>query len=148
MKKFRFSLQPVGTLRDLQEMRASESFSQANRERAQCDAALQHQQLRVAEFVESLIVRRAVGLPGPMQDSFMRAYRTELVDEKSASDAQVAATKVQEAARQRWIEAHRQVKLIDKLRARAREHFQTEVFRFEQRQLDDRQPRGNLLSQP
>lgn len=146
MKKFRFNLEPVGTLRNLQEMRASEVFSRANRERAAKDAALQHQQLRVAQFVEALIVQRATGLPGSMQASFMRAYRNELDEEKAAGAALAKAVQEQEAARQLWVEAHRQVKLIDKLRGRARERFQIEVIHTEQRQLDDRLPRGSLLS--
>jgi flagellar export protein FliJ len=145
MKKFRFNLEPVGTLRNLQEMRASEVFSQANRERAARDTALKNQQLRVAQFVESLIVLRATGLPGSMQASFMSAYRSELADEKTASEALAKASREQEAARLRWVDAHRQVKLIQKLRGRARERFQTEVIRSEQSQLDDRQPRGSLF---
>lgn len=145
MKKFRFNLQPVGTLRHLQEMRASEAFAQANRERAQCDAALQHQQLRVAHFVESLIVLRATGLSGSMQPSFMNAYRAELEDEKTAGEALAKASQEQEAARLRWVDTHRQVKLIEKLRGRARERFQIDVIRSEQSQLDDRQPRGILF---
>jgi flagellar export protein FliJ len=148
MKRFHFPLEPVGTLRNLQEMRASEAFALANRERAKCDAALQHQQLRVAQFVESLIVRRTTGLPGSMQASFMSAYRTELAEEKTAGDALAVAARKQEDARQRWIEAHLQVKLVDKLRGRARERFQTESIRAEQSQLDDRQPRGSPFSEP
>ncbi len=145
MKKFRFTLQPVATLRNLQEMRASEAFSGANRKVAECGEALADQQLRVAQFVESLIVCRATGLSGSMQASFMGAYRSELDQERLANEALVKAQREQEAARQRWIEAHLQVKLVDKLRSRARERFQTELVRFEQRQLDDRLPRGVLI---
>ena len=147
MKKFRFTLEPVGTLRNLQEMRASEVFAQANRERAKCDATLRHQQLRVAQFVESLLVRRTTGLPGSMQASFMSAYRSELAEEKAAGDALAVAARKQEDARQRWVEAHLQVKLVDKLRGRARERYQVETIRDEQSQLDDRQPRGNPFSE-
>jgi flagellar export protein FliJ len=145
MKKFRFPLEPVATLRNLQEMRASEAFSGANRKVAACGAALDEQQLRVAQFVEALIVCRATGLSGTVQASFMGAYRTELDQEKQAGEALARARTEQEESRQRWIEAHLQVKLVDKLRARARERFQTELVRFEQRQLDDRLPRGVLF---
>ena len=147
MKKFRFTLQPVATLRNLQEMRASEAFSGASRRLTECGEALERQQLRVAQFVEALIVRRTTGLPGSMHASFMQAYRGELAEEKNAGDALEKARTEQEAARKRWIDAHLQVKLVDKLRARARERFQTELIHFEQRQLDDRQPRGGLFSE-
>ncbi len=145
MKKFRFTLEPVATLRHLQEMRANEAFAAANRRREECDAAFGRQQLRVAQFVEALIVRRTTGLPGEMHASFLRAYRSELDEEKAAAEAVARAEREQEAARQRWIDAHLQVRLVDKLRAKARERFQTELIRFEQRQLDDRLPRGGLF---
>ncbi len=145
MKKFRFTLEPVATLRNLQEMRASDAFAKANQALADRVAALERQQLRVAQFVESLIVRRTTGLPGTMHASFMQAYRTELAEEKVAAEARAKAEQEQEAARQRWIEAHLQVRLVEKLRGRARERFQTELVRFEQRQLDDRLPRGGLF---
>ena len=147
MKKFRFTLQPVATLRNLQEMRASEAFAGANRRLAECGQALEQQQLRVAQFVKALIVRRTTGLPGSMQVSFMQAYRGEIDAEKAAGEAVSKAQAEQEAARKRWIDAHLQVKLVDKLRKRARDRFQTELVHFEQRQLDDRQPRGGLFSE-
>lgn len=146
MKKFRFPLEPVATLRNLQEMRASEAFSGANRRVAECGEQLGRQQLRVAQFVESLILQRSAGFPGAVQASFLQAYRGELAQEKQAGEALAAAEREQEAARQRWIQAHLQVRLVEKLRSRARERFQTELVRFEQRQLDDRLPRGGLLS--
>lgn len=145
MKKFRFTLQPVATLRNLQEMRASEAFSGANRRLAECGAALERQQLRVAQFVEALIVQRGVAMPGSLQASFMQAYRGELAEEKSAQDALAKASSEQEAARKRWVDAHLQVKLVEKLRGRAKERYRTELVHFEQRQLDDRQPRGGLF---
>ena len=145
MKKFRFTLQPVATLRNLQEMRASEAFSGANRRLAECGAALERQQLRVAQFVETLIMRRCAAMPGSLQASFMQAYRGELAEENSAQDALTKARSEQEAARKRWIEAHLQVKLVEKLRGRANERYRTELVHFEQRQLDDRQPRGGLF---
>ncbi len=145
MKKFRFPLEPVATLRNLQEMRASEAFSSANRRVVACDEALADQRMRVAQFVESLIVRRATGLPGGMQASFMQAYQRELAEEKAAGDALVEAERAQESARRQWIDAHLQVRLVEKLRTKARERFQIELVRFEQRQLDDRLPRGGLF---
>ena len=148
MKKFTFPLQPVATLRNLQEMRASEAFAGANRRVEACGAALADQQLRVAQFVESLIVCRTTGVAGPTQAAFMQAYRAELDQEKTATHELEQARQAQEAARQRWIEAHLQVRLVEKLRGKARERFQTELFRFEQRQLDDRLPRGGLFPEP
>ena len=112
-----------------------------------CGAALERQQLRVAQFVESLIVRRGTGMPGSMHASFMQAYRGELAEEKAANEALAKAQNEQEAARKRWIDAHLQVKLVDKLRKRARERSQTELLHCEHRHLADRQPRGGLFSE-
>ena len=148
MKKFHFPLQPVAVLRNLQEMRASEAFAGANRRVEECGAALAHQQLRVAQFVESLLICRTTGVPGPTHASFLQAYRVELDEEKTATLELDRAQAAQEAARQRWIEAHLQVRLVEKLRGKARERFQTELIRFEQRQLDDRLPRGGPFTEP
>lgn len=145
MKKFRFNLEPVATLRNLQEMRASEAFSAANKRLAECEVAVERQQLRVAQFVETLIVRRATGLPGAVHASFMQSYRRELAAETAANEAKTRAQQEQESARKRWIDAHLQVRLVDKLRTKAKERFQTELVQFEQRQLDDRLPRGGLF---
>jgi flagellar export protein FliJ len=145
MKKFRFTLQPVVAVRDLQEMRARDGFAAAVREVAACTQALAQQRQRVADFVVALIERRRAGLPGVMHVSFMRSYVDEVGRERTADSALVAAERVRETARQRWIEAHLQVKLVQKLRGKARERHATEVVRFDQRQMDDRAPRGSLF---
>lgn len=147
MKKFRFSLEPVATLRNLQEMRASEAFSAANKRVEECVVAVERQQMRVAQFVETLIVRRATGLPGSVHASFLQSYRRELAAEETVNRALAKAQQEQETARQRWIDAHLQVRLVDKLRTKAKERFRTELVQTEQRQLDDRQPRGGLFSE-
>jgi flagellar FliJ protein len=147
MKKFRFSLQPVATLRNLQEMRASEAFAAANRELVRCADALERQKEKVAGFVESLLVRRTLGLPASMRASFMLAYQQELVAEKQAADAVDKAADAREQARQKWVDAHLQVKLVDKLRNKARQRHQAELQHAEQAQLDDRLPRGELFPQ-
>ncbi len=147
MKKFHFPLEPVATLRNLQEMRASEAFAVTNRRVAECGEQLDRQQLRVAQFVEAVIDQRSTGLPAAMQASFLHAYRRELDQEAEVGRALEQARTEQEKARQHWIDAHLQVRLVDKLRLRARERFRAELIRFEQRQLDDRLPRGELFPQ-
>jgi len=145
MKKFRFTLEPVGTMRDLQEMRARDAFATAIQQETACAAALARQQLCLAEFVTALIERRSTGLPGALQVTFMRAYVDEIGRERTAGAALAKAQQAREVARQRWIDAHLQVNLIQKLRGRAKERHATEVVRFDQRQMDDRAPRGSLF---
>ena len=145
MKKFRFTLQPVATVRDLQEMRAREGFALAVREVGARSQALSQQQLRVAEFVEALIAGRETGFAAAMQASFLRAYREEVAAERKALDALTQAEQERELARRRWIDTHVQLRLVEKLRDRARERHAADGARFEQRQLDDRAPRGDLF---
>ena len=146
MKRFRFTLQPVATLRDLQEMRAREGFALAVKEVDARSHALSQQQLRVAEFVEELIAVRETSFAGVTQASFLRAYREEVAAERKALDALAEAERARELARRRWIDTHVQMRLIEKLRDRARERHAADGARFEQRQLDDRAPRGDLFA--
>jgi flagellar export protein FliJ len=145
MKRFRFTLEPVATLRNLQEMRARDGFATAVRQVATCAATLAQQQMRVTEFVAAVIDRRSTGLPASFQVSFLRAYAEEVNRERLAGEALAQAERQRESARQYWVDTLRQVKLVDKLRSRARERHLTESSRFDQRQLDDRAPRGALF---
>jgi len=145
MKRFRFTLEPVATVRGLQEMRARDAFGGAVRQATACAEALVQQQVRVAEFVAALIERRTTGLPGALHVSFMRTYVEEIGLERAADAALVKAQQAREVARQKWIDAHLQVKLVQKLRGKARERHLTELGRVEQRQMDDRAPRGSLF---
>ena len=145
MKKFRFTLEPVATVRGLQEMRARDAFGGAVRHVTACAEALAQQQAKVAEFVTALIERRAAGLSGALHVSFMRTYAEEIGFERAADVALVKAQQAREMARQKWIDAHLQVKLVQKLRGKARERHLTELGRVEQRQMDDRAPRGSLF---
>jgi macrodomain Ter protein organizer (MatP/YcbG family) len=77
----------------------------------------------------------------------MLAYQQELVAEKQAADAVDKAADAREQARQKWVDAHLQVKLVDKLRNKARQRHQAELQHAEQAQLDDRLPRGELFPQ-
>ena len=86
------------------------------------------------------------GLPGTTMAT-NGSLSVEAIRLQASSEKLLTLEQEQEAARKRWIDAHLQVKLVDKLRKRARERFQTELVYFEQRQLDDRQPRGGLFSE-
>ena len=147
MKRFRFSLQPVATLRDLQEMRARERFAAALGQVRAGEAALAAQQLCVAQFVTDLLERRGTALPGVLQVSFMRSYNQEVERERQATEVLARAEHEREAARKQWIDAHLQVKLVARLHEQARLRHVAEVSRLEQRQLDDRAPRGILFAE-
>lgn len=143
MKKFKFTLQPVATLRGLQEMRAREGFAAALRGVSECRASLDRQQVRVTAFVESLVAGRERGFAGGMQAVFMRGYHEELLLEKQAHDALAKAEAAREQARLRWVEANKQVRLVEKLREKAKTRHQVELAHVEQAQLDERGAREN-----
>lgn len=147
MKKFRFTLQPVQTLRGLQEMRAREGFAAAIRAVTARRDDLQRQQVRVTAFVESLVAGRRRGFAGGTQAAFLRGYHEELLAEKRANDALAEAEKAREVARQRWVDAHLQLQLVHKLRDKARGRHQVELLRFEQAQLDERGVRETSFSE-
>lgn len=98
-------------------------------------------------FVEALVAGRERGFAGGTQAVFMRGYHEELLLEKKAHDALAKAEQEREAARQRWVDAHLQVRLVQKLRDKARQRHHVELGRFEQAQLDERGPREKSFAE-
>lgn len=148
MKRFRFALQPVATLRDRQEMLAREEFARAVQEVARCAAALDDATDRVDALVAALLDGRAGRHGGAVHAAHLAAHRIEVQHAARAAAALAAAEQARESARQRWLEARVQVRLIANLRERARTRHAAENHRTEQAQLDERARRESALNPP
>jgi flagellar export protein FliJ len=148
MKRFRFPLQPVATLRDRQEMLARQQFARAVQEAARCAAALDDATARVDALVAALLDGRAGRHGGAVHAAHLAAHQLEVQAAARAAAALAAAEHARETARQRWLEARLQVRLIENLRERARTRHLAETFRAEQVQLDERAPRDSALTPP
>ena len=138
MKKFRFPLKTVATVRSLVEMRAREHFSQC----VQAFVAAQEQrdqaQKRLTEYENMLRDGRSNTFRGSEQAAFLVAFN-EQTAQVSKAEAQIGeAAREMEVVRQAWLGSRRDVRVIENLEAKARRAHQFELEREIQAALDDR----------
>jgi flagellar protein FliJ len=138
MKKFRFPLHSVATLRKMRENERRERFAAAVHGYVNAEEALAAVNARIVELEEIIAGERAGRFRASAQVAFMQALSDE-VARKFAAAAVVAETKLlMDQARESWIEARRDVRLIETLEAKARLTYRQAFEREEQALLDDR----------
>ncbi len=138
MKKFRFSLRAVATLRAMRESERREVFSAAVRAFSDAEKTLEVVRTRIAEL-EAIIVRERTGcFRASDQINFMQSLTTERT-RLSESAARVAEAKtVMETERQAWLASRRDVRLVEVLETKSRGLHRQDCEREEQALLDDR----------
>lgn len=138
MKKFRFSLRSVATLRGMRESERREMFSTAVRGHASAEEALALVNARIAEL-EGIIVRER---EGRFRAADQIAFMQSLVAERTRRDdamARVAEAKaVMERERQAWLTSRRDLRLVEILESKARGFHRQAAEREQQALLDDR----------
>jgi flagellar FliJ protein len=138
MKKFIFPLRSVATLRKLRETERRELFATAVHAYVQAEEALSVVNARIAELQEIIAGERVVRFRASAQVAFMHALHDEQVL-KNEAVALVGKTRLEmEKERQLWMEARRDVRLVEVLEAKARGAHRREYEREEQALLDDR----------
>jgi len=138
MKRFRFQLQSVATLRALREFRARESLALAIRVCEQAELALAEARGR-RELLEELIRSgRAFTLRAAEHVTFLAALRQAAGDEAAAAQAVAQAHAVRDTRLNEYYEAARNVKVLANLESRARLAHRIAVDRAEQAALDER----------
>jgi len=138
MKKFRFPLRSVETVRSIRELRAREQFSLAVHEYVTAEEHLQMLQTRLAELEEILRSGRTRTFRAGDEASFLEAYRTETVTVAKASAELEKARVAMEAARQAWLGARRNLRVVESLEQKAKAIHRHESEREDQAALDDR----------
>jgi flagellar FliJ protein len=138
MKKFRFSLHSVATLRKLRETERRERFAASVHTYVAAEGELSRVDARIVELQDIIAGERVGVFRAGAQISFMHALADEQVRRTEAL-AKVAQTKVEmERERQMWMESRRDVRLIDVLETKARGVHRHDCEREEQALLDDR----------
>lgn len=137
MKRFRFRLASVVTLRGMREQRAREAFGAAMRIVTEAEEALAGVRARVAQIEDMLRAGRQQTFRPHEYAESVAAYRLELASEQKAVDAVAQARSQMEKARTAWLEARRHLQVIENLRERARRRHQVESDRAEQVALDE-----------
>ena len=138
MKRFRFSLQAVSSLRNWRETQAREALAAAVQHYVETEAHLV--QLRNEATELEAIVRRASGnhFRAADQAAFLHAYGIAANAIIDGERALAEANEKLEAARADWREARAAVKAVEALEKRARERHHAETAREEQALLDER----------
>lgn len=138
MKRYRFPLKSVATVRSLAELRARERFSTALRE---CNEREQHLEMIravLADFEAKLRSGRSGTFRPSEQATALAAFHAETARAAKAEVDLAAARKALEAARQVWLESRRDQRVVEKLEERYRRAYRAEVAREDQLALDER----------
>jgi flagellar FliJ protein len=138
MKKFRFPLRSVATLRSLRELRAREQFSQAVHAYVAAEEHLLMLRARLAELEEILRSGRSRSFRAGDEASFIEAYKSETDAALRASTEVDKARAAMETARQTWLGSRRDLRVVENLERKARATHLHEVEREDQAALDDR----------
>lgn len=138
MKKFRFPLRSVATVRNIYELRAREHFSRTVQACTTADKALEFLRTRVAELEQLLRSGRLERFRPADQASFMDAFKEENLKAAKAAAEAAAARATMETARQAWLQSRRDVRVIENLEQKRRAVHRHELERENQAAMDDR----------
>lgn len=138
MKKFRFPLRSVATVRNLAELRARENFSKAVQLFAEAERRLQVIRARLVEYEDSMRAARTVAFRAADQVTFLAALKEETLAATKTEAEISTARQAMEVARQAWLVTRRDVRVIEKLETKARFVHRHDLEREEQAALDDR----------
>ena len=138
MKKFRFPLRSVVTVRELREQRAREVFSAAVHAYVGAEERVGEIRKRLSELEEILRNERAKTFRPSDQVAFLQAHHRETVCEIAAVKGVEQARVEMERCRLVWLEARRDVRLLENLELKARTAHRSDLEREEQALLDDR----------
>jgi flagellar export protein FliJ len=138
MKKFRFPLRSVATVRSMIELRAREQFSRAVQACVAAEKKLTLQRERVAELESIIRSGRLERFRPADQSTFMAAFKDETAVIAKFTAELNSARREMESARQAWLESRRDVRVIENLEQKARHAHMLEVERENQAAMDDR----------
>ena len=138
MKKYRFPLRSVATVRALREQRAREVFSAAVHAYAGAEERRGEIRARISELEEILRSERARNFRASDQVSFLHAHHRETVAEVAAAKVAEQARVEMERCRQAWLEARRDVRLLENLEDKSRSVHRLALEREAQSLMDDR----------
>jgi len=138
MKKFRFPLRSVETVRSIRELRGREQFSLSVHVFVTAEEHLHLLQSRLGELEDILRSGRNRTFRAGDEASFLEAYKTETAAVDKASAELEKARAAMEAARQSWLNARRDLRVVESLETKAKATHRHEVEREDQAALDDR----------
>jgi flagellar FliJ protein len=148
MKRFHFNLRPVATLRSHRKLQAREAFATSIQMFIQAEEALALMRSRVAMFETAIHAGRRDRFSGTGEAVVLAAYRHECAAEAAAERDVAAAREAMQRRRAEYLDAHRQVEVLQRLEDRARAAHRQEVNREEQAAFDEFAGHRRARSQP
>lgn len=137
MKRFRFPLRPVAVLRAHRELRAREAFAASVHAYVQAEERLAATRARVAELAGILFDGRTGTYLAAEAASLFRAYRAECEEQVQVERQVIEARDAMNRRRQEYLDANRQLKVVQRLEEKARTRHRAEVNLAEQNALDE-----------
>ena len=138
MRKFRFSLRSVETVRGMLELRAREAFTEALHAFFAAEDQLRQVREQRRKLEEILGASRGATMRPADQVTYLNAYHAELERERQATAASETAKAELDKRREAWVTARRDLRVIENLEVKAREVYRRELEYEEQKILDDR----------
>ncbi len=137
MKRFRFPLRPVSVLRAHREVRAREAFGAAVQRHTATQEEFRRIGVRMRALEAALASGRATSFNAAEAALLLVDYRRECAAESEAQRQVIAARDDMQKARLEYIEAHRQLEVVNRLEEKARETHRRDNNRTEQAEMDE-----------
>ena len=137
MKKFHFPLRPVAILREHHQARTREAFAAAVHLFVETEARLTAKRTERQDLETVMHDGRRATFRVAEEISFWEMYRRICDDETKIEKEVLTARTAMEESRQKYLEAHRAVKVIEKLEQKARTGHRLEVEREAQLESDE-----------
>ncbi len=137
MKRFRFRLESVRTLRELAERKAREQFGLAQQKVTEAAESLHLAKVRRSELISSLAGTRTGRFRPADQVGGMAALRVAEKQEIEAERVLAETEKNRDRVREDWLLARRGLQIIQKLEERARFAHRDAADKAEQSLLDE-----------
>ena len=137
MKRFRFNLRPVATVRAYRESQARDAFATAVHHYVEAEEKLARVRERKSEFEAALFAGRTDRFQPALEAQTLNAYRRECLEEMECERAVIAARATMYERRDAYVDAHRRVEVIQRLEVKARASHRRTQNREEQAEFDD-----------
>lgn len=137
MKKFTFRLESVLTLRNWEEQRAKTAFGKARQDELLIKQSLAESEKRIEADMKAL--RGGADQTVPAGERALRWRHLVAQDEERLRlvDGLKGARQICEKSRKVLIDAHRRVRILEKLKARQEQTHLAEMRRIEEREIEE-----------
>lgn len=137
MKKFHFPLRPVAVLREHHQARTREIFASAVHAYVEAEAQMTAKRNERQDLETVMHDGRRATFRAADEISFWDAYRRVCDEEMKSEQALFVARAKMEECRQKYLEAHRAVKVVEKIEEKARTNHRLAVEREAQLESDE-----------